>query len=120
MLDENYKFDENWFFHYFVPTEKYNKNWLFLGVKNNINEKKKKIEYEEKIENYNLIRDVFINVLNNEYNNYNYHSCKWKNQQLLSSLIDELSGGNIYNMPLHWGGQENNVLEIDWTKLYNK
>lgn len=100
---KNNEYNENWFFHYFIPTDCFNKNYLLICYNNNINiEIINQIKPSKIFYNLDDILNILCNDINWNYENLNNHSFKWRDQQLISEYLDLVSEGFLYSIPLHW------------------
>lgn len=101
--EKNFEPSSDWIFHYFIPSNHSNKNYLIVGSKNYfnidvLNTLKPEYIYNDKLEIINII----CNDIDWSKENLNNHTFKWKDQQVVSYYLDLICGGFSVMLPFHW------------------
>jgi len=121
IISNNTEINKNWSFHYFIPSEVYNKNYLLLGYKNNIDDIIKILNPKMQIIDIKNILKILKTDINWSDENISDHSFKWCNNQIVSEFLDLICYGNTNLLPIHWNKPhflEKNYLESNGDLWY--
>jgi hypothetical protein len=96
-------FYENWFFHYFIPLNSFDNNYLLICYKKDLNiDLTKLLNPEIVYTDFNQIINIWCNDICWELEDLNNHSFNWRDQQIVSEYLDLVCGGVVDFLPVHW------------------
>lgn len=101
--DPKTKERENWFFHYFIPLNSFNENYLLIGFLDEIPENLiLELKPNKIYSDLNIILDTLCSNINWPEEDLNHHTLLWKDQQLVGFYLDLVICGVVTFLLPHW------------------